>query len=44
MSNSTTRVAMLPANEVRLTPGKRERPSRMPLMAPMAAPPEMPRM
>ena len=41
---STPRVARLPAKAVSHTPGKRARPSRMPMMAPMAEPPETPRM
>ncbi len=38
------RVDMLPAKAKKATPGNRGRPRRMPMMAPMADPPEMPRM
>ena len=37
-------VAMLPPKAKRATPGNRDRPRRIPIMAPMADPPEMPRM
>jgi len=37
-------VARLPKKAVKLTPGKRDNPASMPIIAPMAEPPEMPRM
>jgi hypothetical protein len=36
-------VAILPIKAVILTPGNLERPARMPIMAPIAEPPETPR-
>jgi hypothetical protein len=44
MTNISRRVAILPVKAVKLTPGKREKPSRIPVIAPMADPPEIPRM
>jgi hypothetical protein len=40
---SKTSVAILPRKAVKLTPGKRDNPANMPIMAPIAEPPEMPR-
>jgi len=44
MSSKRRRVAMLPPKAVILTPGKRENPISIPMMAPMADPPETPSM